>query len=516
MSDSSETNTPSEATTNRLPACDTPETTTPLGADETESSSLMTPDIEREVAAAFADMSPEDINNLSSKDVLDESISPGTPLIGTVVGLTDADVFLEFDVKSQGVVPRSQFGKKESLEIGRRVDVVVERFDAEAGLFIVNRQGAVQRAQWATLEVGAVVQGRATGLIKGGLEIDLQGIRAFMPGSHADVVPMKDISILLNENIRCEVIELDRRSKNLIVSRRKVIEHERKEAAEKLKSELAVGQVRKGVVRNIAEFGAFVDLGGLEGLIHIRELSWGTVDKVTDVLTSGQEVEVQVLKIDEKRNRISLGLKQTQPDPWVGVENRYAVGTSLKAKIVRVADFGAFAELEPGVDGLIPISEMSWKRVNTPSDAVSVGDMVDAAVIRMEPEKRRIALSMKQAQSDPWEGVLDGFKVNEKTKGTVTRLADFGAFVEVAPGVEGLIHISELSDRRVNSAGDVVTVGQEVETRVLGVDKENRRISLSLRTPRKEEAALSDSAPSQPRKKRAKPLRGGLSSHYNW
>jgi small subunit ribosomal protein S1 len=331
---------------------------------------------------------------------------------------------------------------------------------------------------------------------------------------------MKDSSILLNETVRCEVIEIDRRSKNVIISRRKMIEREQAASREKLKAELEVGQSRRGVVRNITEFGAFVDLGGIEGLVHIRDLSWGTVDKVTDVLSTGQEVEVRVLKIDFDRNRISLGLKQAQPDPWAEVPQRYPVGTTLKVRIVRTADFGAFAELEPGVEGLIPLSETSWTRSMKATDAVSIGDMVDAVVIRVEPERHRLALSMKQAQPDPWDGVLDGFEEQSLTKGRVTRLADFGAFVEVAPGVEGLVHISELADRRVKSCGEVVQVGDEIEARVLGVDKENRRISLSLKLakePTKAHAADAAAAETpKPKKKRKKPLRGGLASHFDW
>lgn len=481
-----------------------------------DSPELMTPELDREVAAALSSMTTGDLAALQGGGGDEDSLSPGDEATGTVVGASGDDVFLQFGMKSQGVIPRSQFGKKESVERGRRVDIVVERFDAEAGLFIVSRKGSVQRAQWATLAVGSLVEGRVTGLIKGGLEIDLKGIRAFMPGSHTDAVPMKDISVLLNQMIRCEVIELDRRAKNVIVSRRKLVEKEQQEAAEKLKSELAVGQVRKGIVKNITDFGAFVDLGGIEGLIHVSQLSWGTVEKVSDVLKTGQEVEVQVLKIDADRDRLSLGLKQTTEDPWASAGERYVVGNTLKARVVRVVNFGAFAELEPGIEGLIPVSEMSWKRVGSPSEVVSVGDIVDTVIIRMELEKRRIALSMKQAQPDPWDGILDDFSVDSTIKGVVTKLADFGAFVEVAPCVEGLIHISELADRRVRTVEEVVQVGQEVEARVLGVDKENRRISLSLK---KQATALPSSAPdspSPPRKKRAKPLRGGLSSHYEW
>jgi small subunit ribosomal protein S1 len=330
---------------------------------------------------------------------------------------------------------------------------------------------------------------------------------------------MKDISVLLNERVRCEVIEIDKRGKNVIVSRRHVLEKERAEAREKLLTELAVGQTRRGIVRNIVEFGAFVDLGGVEGLVHIRDVSWGTVEKVSDVLSPGQEIEVKVLKIDSKRERISLGYKQAQPDPWKDVAARFPLGTDVRVRVVRLADFGAFAEVEPGVEGLIPISEMGWGRVHRTSDAVTVGAVVPAVVIRVEPEKRRLALSIKRAQPDPWAGVLESFAVDSWAPGKVTRVTDFGAFVELVPGVEGLVHISEMSDKRVRAAGDVVSVGQDVQTRILGVDQENRRISLSLkRKPELAEVppeAVPDRKHAQ-KKKRTKPLRGGLASHFEW
>lgn len=448
-----------------------------------------------------------------------ESVESGTEMTGTVVGVSDEEIFLEFGAKCQGVMERAQFGKKETVEVGRRVDIVVDRYDQESGLLNVYRVGAIQRANWNNLAVGMLVEGRVTGLIKGGLEMDLQGIRAFMPASQASTSPMKDLSVLLNEKIRCEVVELNRRSKNVIVSRRKQIQKDEAEARERLRSELAVGQVRKGIVRNITDFGAFVDLGGLEGLVHIRDVSWSTIEKVSDVLTTGQEVEVKVLKLDESRGRISLGFKHAKPDPWENVEERYPVGTQLKARVIRLADFGAFAEVEEGVEALIPISEMGWTHTRRSTDAASVGDMVDAVVIRTEAKKRRLALSMKQAQADPWAEVLESYAPQSLVKGRVTRLADFGAFVELVPGVEGLIHISELSDRHVRACKDVLEEGQVVETRVLGVDMENRRISLSLKQA-VEPAPGSDveaapTTPAMPRK-RKKPLRGGLSSHFNW
>ncbi|MBI4718657.1 MAG: S1 RNA-binding domain-containing protein [Planctomycetes bacterium] len=496
-----------------------PETPAPP-ADLADAATAMR-ELDREVAEAMASMAPADLAELHGEAMTPAlSLQPGAELVGTVVGVSNDGIFLEFDARTQGVVPRSQFGKKEVLDHGRRVDVVVDRFDADSGLLIVNRKGALQRATWTNLTAGMIVEGRVTGVIKGGLEVDLRGIRAFMPASQVDIAPMKDISLLLNQNVRCEVLEVDRRHKNVLLSRRKAQEKERAEAREKLRAELAVGQVRPGVVGNITEYGAFVDLGGVDGLIHIRDLSWSNVEKVSDVLTPGQQVQVKILKIDTERDRLSLGLKQTLPDPWTDVEKRYAEGESLKVRVTRLADFGAFAELEPGVEGLIPLSEMGWSRIRRPADAVSIGAVVDAVVLRVEPAKRRIGLSMKQAQTDPWDGVLETFTAQSLVHGKVTRLADFGAFVELAPGIEGMIHISELADRRVKTCSEVVQPGQEVEARVLGVDKESRRISLSIKqvaVPSAAEAPEPAGAvPATRKPKRKKPLRGGLASHFEW
>ncbi len=524
------------------------DSTEAASARNNDPASLMDDELNREVADAMAAMAPQDLAELSA-DVVPDAAStaptktgetdhpkalqpvtadriesdlapePGAELTGRVVAVSDDDVFLEFSAKSQGVMPRSQFGKKEVISVGRDVDVVVDRFDPSGGILLVNRKGALQRATWTNLTKGMVVRGRVTGVIKGGLEVMVNGLRAFMPASQADVIPRKDISELLNETVPCEVIEFDRRNKNILVSRRKILERERIEASEKLKDELEVGQVRPGVVGTIMDYGAFIDLGGVDGLAHIRDLSWGTVDRVQDVLTEGQKVDVKILKIDKERDRISLGLKQIQPDPWGCVSEKFPVGTSLKVRVMRIVDFGVFVELEAGVDGLIPISEMGWTRIHKASDVVCEGDLVDAVVIRVEPERRRLALSMKQAQADPWAG-LDGFEDQSLVKGTVTRLADFGAFVELVPGVEGLVHISEMADRRVKSCGDVVRVGEEVEARILSMDRENRRVSLSLKAvanPTSPEATGSDTPPTHAKpKKRKKRLRGGLASHYDW
>lgn len=503
----------------------------PAGSPPPPDRSSSMAEIDREVAEAMASMDAADLADLTGGPAPNrgrhgatvDEVAPGTELTGTVCGVTEDDVFLQLGVKSQGMLPRSQFGKKEPIENGRKVDVVVDRFDAEAGLLIVSRKGEAQRATWTNLKPDMIVEGKVTGMNKGGLEVNLNGIRAFMPASQVDVIPSKDISQLLNHTIKAIILEVDRRGRNVLVSRRKYMEKERAEQREAIRAELQPGQLRKGIVSNVTEFGAFVDLGGVDGLVHIRDISWSNVDKVSDVLKPGQEVEVVVLKINKDRDRISLGMKQMQPDPWDKAADRYPVDTRLKVRIVRIADFGAFAELEPGVDGLIPVSEMSWTRIRTPAEVMSVGDMVDAVVIRVEADKKRLALSMKQASADPWSIVLDSYPPGSMVHGKITRLAEFGAFVELVPGVEGMIHISEMSDKRIKTCSEVVKPDDEVEARVLGVDREKRRISLSLRPVHapmpagEHHAAPAEHAPPKPAaKKRKKALRGGLAGGWDW
>jgi small subunit ribosomal protein S1 len=478
--------------------------------------------VDREVADAMRAMSPEDLAELTlgepAPSVEDEDSETGVQL-GRIEAIQGDDIFINLGEKRQGVLARSQFKPGETIAIGEPVEVVIDRYDRDSDLLILARKGQARNAEWSVLKPGDIVEGRVVGLNRGGLEVQLKGIKAFMPASQVDVMHVKDISIFLNEPVRCEVLEIDRRGRKLTISRRKLMEKERAANRKQILEELEVGQVRKGVVGNLTEFGAFIDLGGVDGLLHIADMSWGQIKSPADVVRTGDVVEVKVLKIqDEKgKQRISLGLKQTQPDPWEDVEKQFPVHSTHRVRIVRLADFGAFAELAPGVDGLIPISEMSWSRIGRPSEVVEVGKTVDVSVIRVEKGKHRIALSMKQAQPDPWATVMESYAPDTMVDGRVTKLTDFGAFVELAPGVEGMIHISELSDKRVKTCAEVVRVGQEVKARVLSVDRESHRIGLSLKPASSGEVAVqtADFGKAKPKKK-SKNLRGGLSAGWDW
>jgi small subunit ribosomal protein S1 len=480
--------------------------------------------LDREINQAMSAMSAEELEEISYGSSSGGSRGPALATgvqQGRIEAVRGEDVFINLGSKRVGVLPKSQFAATESLAVGEPVEVVVDRHDRENDLLILTRLGHTRSAEWSLLKPGDLVEGRIVGLNRGGLEVQLKGVKAFMPASHVDVMHVKDISIFLNEHVRCEVLEIDRRNKSLTVSRRKVLEKDRAAHRDEILQQLEVGQVRKAVVGNLTEFGAFVDLGGVDGLIHISDLSYKQIKHPSEVVQTGDVVQVRVLKIqdgEKGKPRISLGLRQAQPDPWETVAERFPVDTTHRVRILRLADFGAFAELSEGIEGLIPVSEMAWSRVNKPGQVVEVGQLVDARVIRLEQDKRRIALSMKQAQPDPWGDVMASYTADSQVTGRITRLTDFGAFVELAPGVEGMIHISELSDRRVRSCGEVVKPGQEVQARVLKVDPEARRIGLSLKAPPaapvQYEHAAHESEKAKPKKN--KKLRGGLTGGWDW
>ncbi len=437
----------------------------------------------------------------------------GARLRGRVVGVSDETVLLDVHLPIQAVVPITQFDNGVAPEAGSEFDVMVVRRDPSAGVLQVYRRGALVNGDLRSLMPGMWMEGRVSGMIKGGLELQLDTVRGFMPASQVDIVPMRDISTLLGEQVRCEILEIDRKNKKIIVSRRAVLRQEQEDSRKNLLSELATGQIRKGVVTSLADFGAFVDLGGCRGLLHVSDMRWTPVEKPSDVVQPGDQVEVKVLRVNRERRRISLGLKQITPDPWSSVSDTYPVGKRVKARVLRLAEFGAFAELDDGVTGLIPLSEMCWThRPAKPQDVVEVGQEVDLVVISVEVKRRRIGLSIKQTTEDPWAGIPEAFKPDSVVTGKVSKLLDFGALVELRAGVEGMVHISEFSENRIRSPGDMVKVGEEVQVKVLGVDPRKRRISLSIK--RAKEGDTPTEAPVK--RKREKPLRGGLASHFNW
>ena len=445
---------------------------------------------------------------------------------GRVVSVTKDDAFVDFGGKSQGIVSLIQFhDQPEPPKVGDEFDFHVDRYDEREGLLILSRRGATAtNVTWENLELGQVVEGTVTGMNKGGLELDVKNMRAFMPAGQVDLYFQKDISTFIGQRVKAEVTQFDAHAKNLIVSRRNVLEREKEEAKQKLMEELAEDQMRRGVVRSVTDFGAFVDLGGVDGLLHVSEMSFRRGRHPSEFVKVGDVVDVKIIKLDKASGKLSLSLKSAMADPWAGVETKYPVGTALTGRVTRVPQegFGAFVEVEEGLEGLLPVSEMSWQRIRHPNDVVKEGDTHRLVVIALDPSSRKLTFSLKQAGPDPWKDVKDRYAQDMVVSGNVTRVVDFGAFVELEPGLEGLVHISELDAKRVRASGDVVKPGQEVKVRVLEVDPEARRMSLSIRraaepTPAPAPAAAgaaTAAAPAAPeaakKPKKRPPLKGGL------
>ena len=438
-------------------------------------------------------------------------VEPGQIRSARVNAIDEKYVLVELGGKDQGLVALEQFDKLP--EVGSRIELAVVRYDRNEDMWILSRQGAVERASWEDLQEGQIVEAFVTGVNKGGLTVKFSNIEAFMPVSQISRYRVENPAEYVNQKLRCQVIEVNRREERVIVSARAVAELEAEQAREKLLAELKEGDVRSGVVRQIMPFGAFVDLGGVDGLVHVSQMSYARVEDPAKVVQPGQTVQVKVLKIDRETHRISLGIKQTMPDPWESVGVKYPAGQVAAGTITRMEPFGAFCLLEDGVEGLIPVSEITWTaRPKHPSEFLAGGQNVQVLVLSVDPERKRISLSLKQAQGNPWFGVENRYSAGSETTGKATRIAEFGAFVELEPGVEGLIHISELSDDRVRRVEDVVQVGQMLRVRVLEVSEKARRISLSLKNVLQEGAQEPQTQPQAeaPTKKRKKPLRGGL------
>jgi len=436
---------------------------------------------------------------------------------GRVTRVTAEEVVVLLEDGRQGTVPLIEFAGQPLPKDGDQVSVIIEREDAGTGRVVLSKRHADELTFWQSVRPGDELEGVVTGMNKGGLDIDIGGARAFLPASQVDTHRMKDISLLIGEHVRCIVTQVDRTTCDLIVSRKKYIEKEVHEKRRQALEHLTEGDIRSGTVTNLTQYGAFIDLGGVDGLLHMTDISWGRVRDPHEVLQVGQPIRVRILKINQETGKVSLGLKQVKPNPWDGIEERYPKDRRLKAKVARMTDFGAFLELEEGVDALLPIGEMSWsKHVSHPSDVVKIGDEIEVVVLRVDPEKKRISVGLKQTQENPWATVEARFPVNSKVTGKVVKTLDFGAFVEIAPGVEGLIHISELSDRRVKAVGDIVNEGQEVEVRIIKLDLPSQRISLSMRPEQKALPRNVEGSQVDKKKGRKRPLRGGLSSHFDW
>jgi small subunit ribosomal protein S1 len=417
------------------------------------------------------------------------SVEEGEIIKGIVIGFNEDFVTVDIGYKSEGQIPISQFKTTEGeipVKEGDEIDVYVERKEVENGLLILSKQKADKLKAWRDVREacreGDVVEGTVVAKVKGGLSVDI-GISAFLPGSQVDLRPVRNLDRFIGQKLEFKVIKCNQKRNNVVLSRRTLLEEQRKELRAKTLETLSEGEILEGVVKNITDYGAFVDLGGIDGLLHITDISWGRIGHPSEKLSVGERVTVKVLNYDPDTERVSLGLKQTTRDPWEHALESYTIGSRIRGRVVSITDYGAFVQLEEGIEGLVHISEMSWtKKLKHPSKVVDTGDMIEAVVLDIDPAKKRISLGMRQVEPNPWSVIEERYPVGSRVTGKVKTITDFGVFVGFEEGIDGLIHVSEMSwTKKVRNPSDIFKKGQEVEAVVLSIDKTNERFSLGVK-----------------------------------
>jgi small subunit ribosomal protein S1 len=440
--------------------------------------------IQQQINEALGEEFDQDSISGVIKDTM--QATPGEILTGRIVDVVGNDVIVEVGLKSEGSIDISEFPDPDAIEPGQEVEVFLEDVESDSGLVELSKRKADRIRGWERIlennNEGDTITGTVTRKIKGGLLVDI-GVPAFLPASQVDIRRPSDIGEYIGQEIDATILKIDEDRRNIVISRRKLIEEQREEAKEKLMAEIEEGQWRKGVVKNIADFGAFVDLGGIDGLLHITDMSWGRINHPSELVKIDQDIEVVILNVDREKEKIALGLKQKTASPWEEVESKYPVGSKIKGTVVNVTSYGAFVKLEEGLEGLVHISEMSWtRRINHPSDMVSPNDEVEVVVLEIDKDKQEISLGMKQAEANPWTVVKDKYPPGTVITGTVRNMTNFGAFVEIEEGIDGLLHVSDLSwTRKIGHPSELLKKGQELQCVVLAVDEDKMRVALGLK-----------------------------------
>ncbi len=426
-------------------------------------------------------------NFLQLYDNTIEDFVEGELVIGRVIAISQKDVSIDIGFKSEGLVAMDEFTNAEELKIGDEIEVFLDNVENVDGELVLSKRKADFMRVWAKItdsyDRGDVLTGRCVRRIKGGIVVDIMGVDAFLPGSQIDVRPIRDFDAFIGKDLDFKIVKVNELRKNIVVSHRVLVEETLKEQRAKILENLEKEQKLEGVIKNITDFGVFIDLGGVDGLLHINDLSWGRVSHPSEIVSLDETITVQVLDFNEQKDRISLGLKQLQPHPWIDVDEKYPVGNTVTGKVVSISDYGAFIELEKGVEGLIHISEMSWtQHIRHPSKLVTIGEMIDCKVLNLDVEDRKISLGLKQLEPDPWDQIEERYPIGSAQHGIVRNLTNFGAFVELEEGIDGLVHISDLSwTKKIRHPGEVLKKGEEIDVVVLNVDKGNRRISLGYK-----------------------------------
>jgi small subunit ribosomal protein S1 len=430
-----------------------------------------------------------DFEKLFTESVKEQDFKMGDIVTGTVVEVQSDYVLVDINYKSEGLIPINEFRVVDgvrSVKPGDQVEVLIDRIENENGMIGLSKNKADMMRAWSDISKAAeneeVIEGTVIAKVKGGLSVDI-GVTAFLPGSQIDLRPVRNMDAYIGKKFKFKVIKFNKKRGNIVLSRRALLEEERETMRSQTLDQIKEGSVVTGLVKNITDYGAFIDLGGMDGLLHITDMSWGRIKHPSELINVGDEIQVKVLKFDSEKERVSLGLKQLQPDPWETVKQQFPVGAKLRGKVVSLAEYGAFVELAEGIEGLIHVSEMSWtKRVKHPSQIVNVGDEVEVQVLEVDTENRRISLGMKQLQANPWVELKESYPPGTIIEGEIKSVTDFGIFIGVEEGIDGLVHISDFSwTRRVNHPSEMFTKGQKVRAVVLGVDIENERFSLGIK-----------------------------------
>ncbi|MDO5451019.1 MAG: 30S ribosomal protein S1 [Akkermansia sp.] len=413
------------------------------------------------------------------------SFRKGDIVNGTILEIRPQVVLVDIGYKSEGVIPVSEF-EDEEIEVGDQIEVLLESLENDEGLVVLSKEKAAHKQNWdkivAVYKDGGLVKGKVKSVVKGGLTVNV-GVEAFLPGSQVDIIPPKDLNEFVGQVYEFKIVKVNDDRKNIVLSRREVIEAERSEQRQRFLETVQVGDKVKGLVKNITDFGAFVDLSGMDGLLHITDMSWGRVNHPSEVLHIGQELEVLILDVDRDKERVSLGLKQLSDNPWADIEQKYPIGARVKGRVTKLLAYGAFVELEKGVEGLVHVSELSWtKRITRPSDVLSLDQEIEAVVLNISVEEQKISLGIRQLDENPWELIETRFPIGTIISGAVRNLTPYGAFVALEEGIDGMIHVSDMSwTRKINHPSEVLKKGDNVEARVLNIDKENQRVSLGIK-----------------------------------
>lgn len=456
--------------------------------EETKQTSLEGKEEKREGKEFPRGDEPEDFQTLYEESL--KTLEEGQILRGIVVDITPDHVTVDVGYKSEGQIPMQEFlkrDKKVDVKIGDRIDVLLEKKESEEGLLTLSKEKADKIKVWKDISrscrEGEVIEGEIVGKVKGGLSVDIGRIQAFLPGSQIDLKPVRNLDALVGQRLKFKVIKFNRKRNNIVLSRRVLLDEERKQLREETLINLKEGDIIEGTVKNLTDYGAFIDLGGMDGLLHITDISWGRIGHPSEKLSVGDRIKVKVLHFDREKEKISLGLKQALPDPWESVYQEYPVESRIKGKVVNVTDYGVFVELEEGVEGLVHISELTWsKKMKHPSKIVHIGDTVEVMVLDCDPVKRRISLGMKQIEPNPWALIEEKYPVGTKVVGRVKTVTDFGIFIGFDEGVDGLVHVSEMSwTKKIKHPSELYKKGQEVEALVLNIDRKNERFSLGIK-----------------------------------